>query len=94
LKNDQQQVLTATYHSNDSRDFIINWYAERLGPEFVRHEPGDNPLPDVFREAQIGNADITFLGQRGDQVRIVALAQDSTGTKIILAHCNNREVHP
>jgi len=82
--DDQPQVVSSTYHSNASREFVVNWYLEHLSPEFARQENGTNNLPEVFRGSQISDDDVTFLGERGDQIRLVALAAEDTGTKITL----------
>jgi hypothetical protein len=80
----QPQVVSSIYHANSSREFVMNWYLEHLSPEFVRQDLGPKNLPDVFRDSQITNDDIVFFGERGDQVRVVSLASDDTGTKITL----------
>jgi hypothetical protein len=83
--NDSQpQVLTSTYHTNSSREYVLNWYLEHLSPEFVRQDAGPKNLPDVFRDSHISDDDITFVGERGDQVRLVSLSAEDQGTKIIL----------
>ena len=82
--NDHSQLVVSFYHANTSREFIVSWYLEHLSSEFVREDPGPKNLPDVFRNLQISDNDIVLLGERGGQVRGVALASDDTGTKITL----------
>jgi len=82
--DDQPQVVSSTYHSNASREFVVNWYLEHLSPEFARQDSGTKNLPAAFQNSRISEDDVTFLGERGDQVRLVALAQEDTGTKITL----------
>jgi hypothetical protein len=84
LNDNHPQVLTSTYHSNSSREYVVNWYVEHLSPEFVRQDAGPKNLPEVFQESHISNDDITFVGERGDQFRMVSLAAEDTGTKIVL----------
>jgi hypothetical protein len=84
VHDDQPQVVASTYHTNSSREYVVNWYLERLSPEFVRQNSGSKKLPEAFRAAHISNDDIAFVGERGDQIRVVALASDDTGTKITL----------
>ena len=84
LDDDRPQVIASTYHSNASREFVANWYLEHLSPEFVRQDSGPKQLPEVFRASHISDEDIAFVGERGDQIRIVALALDDAGTKITL----------
>ena len=57
---------------------------EHLSQEFTRQDSGPKKLPEVFRNSHITDDDIVFLGERGDQVRLVSLTADDTGTKIIL----------
>lgn len=68
-----------TYHTRDTRDSVDLWYSKHLSPEFARHDAGENPLPEVLREARVTDSDIAFLAQRGRQVRIVALSLDAAG---------------
>jgi len=84
LSNDQQQTLTATYHSNEPESSVIAWYAEHLDSEFVRTQADLTPFAAVFHQLQIEPDAIAFLARRGDQQRVVALRQDPVGTTIIL----------
>jgi hypothetical protein len=84
LHDDQPQVVSSTYHTNSLREYVVNWYLEHLSPEFVRQDNGPKKLPEAFRAAHISDDDIAFVGERGDQIRVVALALDDTGTKITL----------
>jgi hypothetical protein len=84
LNDDQPQVIASTYHTNSSREYVANWYLEHLSPEFARQDAGPKNLPEVFHESHISDDDIIFVGERGDQVRVVALAFDDMGTKITL----------
>ena len=82
--DDQPQVVASTYHTNSSREYVVKWYLEHLSPEFARQDSGTWNLPEVFRGSHLSEDDVTFLGERGDQLRLVALAQEDTGTKITL----------
>src|SRR5579872_3752582 len=85
-KNSQGEVQTAIYYSTDPSEFVDTWYLEHLGPEFVRGSSSGKVIPDgVLSGASISNSDVAFVGERGDQIRIVAIATKSTGTKITLA---------
>ena len=84
LKEARSGVSTSMYHTADSRAVVDNWYASHLGPEFARHDAGENPLPEIFRDVRVSDSDIAFAAERGRQVRIVALSLDSEGTKISL----------
>ena len=84
VNNDRPQVVASTYHTNSSREYVVNWYLEHLSPEFVRQDAGPKNLPEVFHDSHISDEDITFVGERGDQVRVVSLSLDDMGTKIRL----------
>lgn len=81
---DQPQVVSSTYHTNSSREFVVNWYVEHLSAEFARQDSGPKKLPEEFRNTRIPDEDVTFVGERGDQIRVVDLAEDDGGTKITL----------
>jgi len=82
--DDQPQVVSSIYHTNSSREYVASWYSEHLSPEFTRQDSGPKKLPDAFQASHITDDDIAFVGERGDQVRVVALAADEMGTKITL----------
>jgi len=82
--SDQPQVVSSTYHTNSSREFVVNWYVEHLSAEFARQDSGPKKLPEEFRNSPIPDADVAFVGERGDQIRVVDLAEDDGGTKITL----------
>ena len=82
--DDQPQVISSTYHTNSSREYVATWYVEHLSSEFARQDAGSKKLPEAFRNSRISDDDIAFVGERGEQVRVVALAIDEMGTKITL----------
>jgi hypothetical protein len=84
IQNAKRGMDSVNYHSPDLRDSVDNWYSKHLGPEFKRHDAGETPLPDIFRDVRVSDNDIAFVAERGQQVRIVALSLDATGTKISL----------
>jgi len=84
LNDDQPQVIASTYHTNSSREYVAIWYLEHLSPEFARQDSGPKKLPEAFRDSRISDDDIAFVGARGDQVRLVSLSMEDTGTKITL----------
>lgn len=77
-------VSTVSYKTRDTRATVDLWYSQHLGSEFVRHDAGDRPLPEIFLDARVSDSDIAFFAQRGRQVRIVTLSLDATGTSISL----------
>jgi hypothetical protein len=90
----QNQVVTSTYHTNSSREFVATWYAEHLSPEFARQDPGLKKLPEALHDSRISNDDIAFIGERGEQIRAVALTADDTGTKITLLRTSVKSPSP
>lgn len=82
--DDRPQVISSTYHTNSSREYVVNWYVEHLSPEFARQDAGPKKLPETFHDSPISDDDIAFVGERGEQVRVVALTIDEMGTKITL----------
>jgi hypothetical protein len=87
------QMLITTYYTNGSRDSVANWYAEHLGSEFTRHAgTAGLQLPEIFKDARIGSADVVFQGERAGQVKLVALLDDVGGTKITLARFDKRQI--
>jgi hypothetical protein len=92
-KNKQSDVYAATYYSSDPSEFVVTWYTKHLGPEFTRATSADQEIPAILRDASIADNDITFVGERGDQIRIVAIATDANGTKITLLRSTKRTAH-
>jgi len=94
LNDDQPQVIASTYHTNSSREYVAIWYLEHLSPEFARQDSGPKKLPEVFRDSHISDDDIAFLGERGDQVRVVSLSTEDTGTRITLLRSSTKPPTP
>jgi hypothetical protein len=94
LNDDQPQVMASTYHTNSSREYVANWYLEHLSPEFARQDSGPKKLPEAFRNSHISDDDIAFVGERGEQVRLVALANDDMGTRITLLRSYTKPAAP
>jgi hypothetical protein len=84
VKEAKNGVYLVVYHTNDTRDFVDDWYMKHLGPEFLRHDAGEKPPSDIFKDIYVADSDIAFSAERGQQVRVVALSQDAAGTKISL----------
>jgi hypothetical protein len=89
IKRAQNGIDLSTYHTLDLREFVDNWYTEHLSPEFTRHSSGGKAVPAMLEDAAISDDDITFVAQRDQMVRIVALSLDSGGTKISLIRYNS-----
>ena len=84
IKQARKGFNTSTYHTTDSRDSVDIWYSKHLSPEFTRHDAGEKPVPAIFGDASVSRDDIAFMAEREQMIRIVALTQDSGGTKISL----------
>ncbi len=85
------EIRSASYHTDDRREGVDDWYLKHLGPEFVRHGPGENSSPDTYRDAKISGNDIAFIADRNGQMRIVALEEEDAGTKIRIVYLGKRE---
>jgi hypothetical protein len=77
-------ISSVTYQTTDARESVDEWYVKHLGPEFIRHDAGEKPVPDVFRDVRVSDGDVAFLAERGQQVRIVSLSLSPKGTSISL----------
>ena len=84
VKQAQSGIETATYHTNETRDFVDEWYSKHLSPEFTRRDAGEKPVPAILSEVSVSDNDIVFVAEREQMVRSVALSIDSGGTKISL----------
>jgi hypothetical protein len=89
VRQAQSGIETSLYHTTDLRDYVDTWYTGHLSPEYTRHNPGDKTYPEALSEARVSDQDITFVAEREQMVRIVALSQDSGGTKISLIRFKN-----
>ena len=84
LANAKNGVRVAAYHTDDTREFVEEWYLKHLSAEFTRHEGSEKPLPEAFGDLPIPADSIAFLAERNGNIRVVTLAPESTGTKISL----------
>jgi len=84
MKEAQNGMYVASYHTPDAREFVDNWYKEHLSPEFTRRDAATKPIPEIFKTANVADSDIAFVAERGTQTRIVALSMDEYGTKLTM----------
>jgi hypothetical protein len=85
------QLQTTGYYTEDMRDLVDSWYLQHLGTEFVRHKVGDPQAPDELSEVTVPSDSVVFVGKRGDQVRLVTLTSNSSGTRITLVRFAKRQ---
>lgn len=81
-KHAQSQITT--YYTGDVPPLVDSWYLQHLSGEFVRHTVGEPQAPPELDEISAPIDSVMFLGKRGDQVRLVTLTSNSTGTRITL----------
>jgi hypothetical protein len=80
------------YSSDDPRETVQAWYANRLGPDFKLQvpKPGDNDqIPGV--PVKMNTDDVAFVNDRGDGAKVVALTRHSEGTEITLVRVGKKE---
>jgi hypothetical protein len=80
------------YNSDDPRETVQAWYANRLGPDFKLQvaTPGDNDqIPGV--PVKMNSTDVAFVNDRGDGAKVVALARHGEGTEITLVRVGKKE---
>jgi hypothetical protein len=86
IKDNENGLSSAFYHTADTRDSVDSWYSKHLSGQFTRHEAGEKPMPEIIRNARLADSDVIFIAEHGAQVRLVGLSVDPTGTKISLIH--------
>jgi hypothetical protein len=80
------------YNSDDPRETVQAWYANRLGPDFKLQvsKPGDNDqIPGVPVDMKAD--DVAFVNDRGDGAKVVALTRHGEGTEITLVRVGKKE---
>jgi hypothetical protein len=85
------RLQTTTYYTEDIRELVDSWYLQHLGAEFVRHSAGDPQAPGELTDVAVPADSIVFIGKRGDQVRMVTLTSNSSGTTITQVRFTKRQ---
>jgi len=85
----QVGVAAAKYFTSDPLDKVAAWYSERLGPEFSRETPGRGS--SRIQRVEASDADVAFVSQNGDRVRVVGLKKRPGGVEIDLARVGQQE---
>jgi hypothetical protein len=83
-------LAAAKYYTSDPLDKVAAWYTERLGTGFRREAFDRDAGPIIHLDA--GDADISYISNDGDAVRIVGLTQRGDGVEIGLARMGKEEV--
>jgi len=86
VKDAKANISSTLYVTSDTRDSVDKWYVGHLGQEYARHESGEKPFPEILTLARVKEEAISFIAERGQQVRIVALSEDNGKTNILLLH--------
>jgi hypothetical protein len=84
IKQAQEGMEVSTYQSSETRDFVDGWYMKHLSAEFTRHEPNSKLEGAVYIDAHVLDSDIVFVAERENKMRVVALSENPSGTKILL----------
>ncbi len=85
-------ISVERYVSDASIDDVQGWYRKRLGPEFRLEAGHDHPKWNSGDKYHIGDADVAFVDDSGDNARLVALTKNSGGTKIVLFRAGKKEL--
>jgi hypothetical protein len=84
IKEALENVDIVMYQTIDTRDLVDAWYQKHLSPEFARHDAGEKPTPEIYKDAHVGEDDIAFVAEREGKVRVVTLTLEPNGTRISL----------
>jgi hypothetical protein len=86
VKDVKANMSSTTYITSDTRGTVEQWYLQHLGQEYVRHEAGEKPFPEILTLARVKEDSVSFIAERGQQVRIVSLSEADGKTTISLLH--------
>jgi hypothetical protein len=81
-------LSAATYTAPASLDTVTGWYRQRLDPTF-KEQRGKATVNIGHIDVQ--HADLAFVSQQEDRLRIVALEHEGDQTKITLVRMGKRE---
>jgi len=83
-------IATEQYETKDPIDFVQAWYKKHLGPEF-HLETGKDSSMHSNDAVKLNDDDISFVDDRHNGVRVVALKKSSSGTEITLVRVGKKE---
>ena len=81
-------ISTEKYNTPDDLDVVSAWYQQRLGAGYRREEKGSGN----HRDHVSSDADVAYVYEKGDNVRVVALTRKSDGVEIALVRIGKKEV--
>jgi hypothetical protein len=81
-------IATEKYLAPGDLGEVSEWYKQKLGPSYRREEHGSA----THREHVSSDADVAYVYEKGDNVRIVALTKKSDGIEIELVRIGKKEV--
>jgi hypothetical protein len=87
---DKVALDAAKYYTSDSLDKVAAWYTERLGTRFRRQALASDT--GALIHLDVNDADVSYISDDGDAVRIVGLTQRGDGVEIGLARMGKAEV--
>jgi len=83
-------VSTEDYTTSDDLGKVAAWYAEKLGPKYLRESNTDGTLH--ARGPHGSKADVDFESKSSEAARIVALTKQSSGAQITLVRAGKKEI--
>ena len=84
-------VTVAKYRTSDPLDKVDAWYREHLGREFEREGPGIKVRTVHAQGVSVKSEDVSFVSDKDDLVRVVALRKTLKGLEIALARIGKTE---
>ncbi len=87
---DKVALAAAKYYTSDSLDKVAAWYTERLGTRFRREALTSETGPLIHLDVSV--ADVSYISDDDDAVRIVGLTQRGDGVEIGLARMGKEVV--
>jgi len=90
MDGEKVALAAAKYYTSDSMDKVVAWYSDRLGTGFRRESPARDARQLIQLDAS--DADVSYISDDGDAVRIVGLTQRPGGVEIGLARMGKEEV--
>ena len=83
-------IATEQYETKDPIDFVQAWYKKHLGPDF-HLETGKGSSMHSNGAVKLNDDDVSFVDDRHNGVRVVALKKSSSGTEITLVRVGKKE---